>query len=227
MPGFVATIGDAVPAVEAPRSVFAPTAEMPAALAPMPTLAPPRPAAAPRRLPWLPRRRRTHRRVMSRVILVGIAAAIALYAVGTGRNVVGNLRDGASVRTVPIEGGSLLRAAALEPALRGLPRGRVEALRVAADRIDARVVVDGHVRLVRVSARGWVTDVPAPEPPTGSTVRIDTRAPARLVRTAVRRSGRSPASVSHASLEGGRWQLVFVGGAQFSANTHGRDVRRG
>ncbi len=80
---------------------------------------------------------------------------------------------------------------------------------------------------MRVTDRGWVTDVPAPQRPTGTTVRIDPRAPARLVRTATRRSGRSPSSVSHASLEGARWQLVFVGGAQFSADVHGRAVRRG
>ncbi len=60
---------------------------------------------------------------MSRVLLVAIAAAVALFAVGTGSDLFGMLRGGASVRTVPAEGGSLLRAVALETALSGLPEG--------------------------------------------------------------------------------------------------------
>jgi hypothetical protein len=131
------------------------------------------------------------------------------------------IRGGASARTVPVEGGSLLRAVALETALHGLPQGRVEALRVAADSLDARVVVDDRVRLVRIDARGWVTDLPAPEKPTGASVRVDARAPARIIR-AVRR-----AKVAYLLLEGPRWQLVLEDGRQFSADVHGRNIRRG
>lgn len=220
-PDFVATIGDAPPAVGAPTAVFAPTQELPAAAAPMHA-----PPPNPRRPYQLTRRR--YRRVMSRVLLLAIVAGVAMYIAGVGGDLVSLLRGGASARTVPAEGGSLLRAVALEAALKGLPEGgRLEAMRVAADRIDARVVVDGRVRLVRVTDRGWVTDLPASEQPTGTTVRIDTRAPARIVQTVLRRTNRKPASISHLSLDGRRWQLVFSDGAQFSADARGRDVHRG
>src|SRR5262245_41719303 len=123
-PDFVATIEDA-PAVgfrataEAPAAVVAPTQEF---------IPAPERAAPPER----PQHRPGHSpRVMSRVLLVAIAAAIALYAAGVGSDLFGMIRGGASARTVPVEGGSLLRAVALKAALHGLPPGRVEALRVA------------------------------------------------------------------------------------------------
>lgn len=214
-PDFVATIGDAPALADAPTAVLPPPAvELPAR------------APEPRRPYQL--RRRHYRRVMSKVLLLAIVAGFALYVAGVGGELVSLLRGGATARTVPAEGGSLLRAVALEAAVKGLPEnGRLEALRVAADRIDARVVVDGRVRLVRVTDKGWVTDLPAPEQPTGSTVRIDTRAPARMVQTVLRRTNRAPDSISHLTVDGRRWQLVFNDGAQFSANARGRDVRRG
>ena len=185
-------------------------------------------AAAQRPQPRPRKRRKPHQRMMSRVLLIAIVAGVALYAAGTGGQLIGMLREGASARVVPTEGGSLLRAVAFEAALQGLPEtASIETLRVAADRIDARVVVDSKVRLVRVTAKGVVTDLPAPEPPTGQTVRFDPRAPARIVRAVTRRTGRAPASTSHLSLDGGRWQLVFNDGVQFSADARGHDVRRG
>jgi len=69
-----------------------------------------------------------------------------------------------------------------------------------------------------------VTDLPAPEKPTGTVVRIDPRAPARLVRTV---TSRTRGKVAYVLLEGPRWQLVLEDGRQFSANRHGRDVRIG
>jgi hypothetical protein len=209
-PDFVATIAGAPPV----EDDFPRTAEAPAA-----AVAPTEQFEPRRHRP--PPRRPHHPRVMSRVLLVGVAAAIALYAAGVGGNLLGMIRGGASARTVPVEGGSLLRAVALETALHGLPRGRVEALRVSADRLDARVVVDDHVRLVRIDARGWVTDLPAPERPTGTTVRVDARAPARIMRTVGR------AKVAYLLLEGPRWQLMLDDGRQYSANRNGRNVRRG
>lgn len=217
-PRFVATIDAAPPTAEAPAFGVPPTAEMPAlspTLVALPDVAPSR---APRE-----RARGRPPRVMSRVLLVAIAAAGALFVTGVGNDMLGALRGGATARTVPVEGGSLLRAVALEAALRGLPAGRVETLRVAADRIDARVVAGGRVRLVRVTSRGWVIDVPGPGRPSGRTVRVDPRAPARIIR----RTGRRATSVSHLTLERGRWQIVFQDGALFSANTNGRAVRRG
>ncbi|WP_028067871.1 hypothetical protein [Solirubrobacter soli] len=214
-PDFVATIEDA--------PAFPLTAEAPAAAA----IAPTQEFRPPQREPDRARpARRSPRagqspRVMSRVLLAAIAAAIALYAAGIGGDLLGMIRGGASARTVPVEGGSLLRAVALEAALHGLPPGRVEALRVSADRIDARVVIDGHVRLVRITSRGWVTDLPAPEKPARRWVRVDARAPARIVRTV------KQANVAYLLLDGARWQLVLDDGRQYSADRHGRTVRRG
>ncbi|RKQ87837.1 hypothetical protein C8N24_5866 [Solirubrobacter pauli] len=220
-PDFVATIAGAP--VDAPEPVLAPTVEQPAIPAP-PTAE--QPVATSPRARRRGRRPRP-RRVMTRVLLAGVVAASAFYGAGTGSNLVQRLRDGANVRTVPADGRSLLRAVALERALRALPSGRVESLRVSADRLEARVAAGGHVRLVRVTDRGWVAETPTTEDPTGAPVQVDARAPARMVRTVTRRTGRDAAGVSHVTLETSRWQLVFEDGAQFSANVHGRDVRRG
>lgn len=221
-PAFVATIAGAP--VDAWEPALAPTVEQPVVPAP-PTAE--QPAATPPR-PRRRGRRPRPRRVMTRVLLAGVVAASAFYVAGTGSNLVQRLRDGANVRTVPADGRSLLRAVALERALHALPEGgRVESLRVSADRLEARVAVGGQVRLVRVTERGWVAETPTTDDPTGAQVRIDARAPARMLRTVTRRTGRSAARVSHLTLETARWQLVFKDGAQFSGNVHGRDVRRG
>jgi hypothetical protein len=209
-PGFVATI-DGAPVVQPPGVACAATEEA-SVIAPTEAIA----AVAPRRRPGA--------RVMSRVLLAAIAAAFALYAAGVGGDLLGLIRSGASARTVPVQGGSLLHAVALEVALHGLPQGRVEALRVAADRIDARIVVDGRVRLVRITARGSVTDVPATAKPNGTRVRVDPRAPARIVQAVTRRT-RAP--VAYLLLEDSRWELVLGDGRQFSANPRGRAVRAG
>jgi hypothetical protein len=222
-PNFVASIaGTPASPSSSPPPVEPPTIEQPITVPEAWSAAPQPPQPRPRQ------RRRQHQRMMSRVLLLAIVVGFAIYAAGTGGQLIGMLREGASARVVPAEGGSLLRAVAFEAALQGLPEGAsVESLRVTADRLDARVVVDGNVRLVRVTAKGLVTDLPAPESPTGKTVRVDPRAPARIVRAVTRRTGRGPASISHLSLDGSRWQLVFADGAQFSADARGRDVRRG
>ena len=222
-PNFVASIAGAPASPSSsspPPPVEPPTMEQPDTVPEAWSVAPQRPRPKPRR--------KQHQRIMSRVLLLAIVVGFAVYAAGTGGPLIGMLREGASARVVPAEGGSLLRAVAFQAALQGLPEtASIETLRVAADRIDARVVVDGKVRLVRVTAKGMVTDLPAPESPTGKTVRFDPRAPARIVRTVTARTGRGPATISHLSLDGARWQLVFDDGAQFSADARGRDVRRG
>jgi hypothetical protein len=227
-PGFIATIGSDPPLPASPTAlsatavherVAAPTLEVPEAPVPV------RPHRRPRS--WPRPRRGRHRRAMSGILLAGIVAVIALFATGMGHELFGSLRKGGAVRTVPAEGGSLLRAAGLEAALQGLPRGRVQSLRVSAGHLDAEVVVAGELHRVRVTDRGWVTDVPTPERPSGARVRVDARAPARLVRTATQRANRRVESVDHVRLDGSRWQLVFKDGAQFSADRSGRDVRRG
>ena len=163
---------------------------------------------------------------MSRVLLVAIVVGFALYAATTGGRLIGMVREGASARVVPAEGGSPPRAVAFEAALQGLPEtASVETLRVTADRLDARVVVDGKVRLVVITA--LVTDPPAPESPTGKTVRFDTRAPARIVHAVTRRSGRGPASISHLSLDGLAGSSSSTTARSSRPCLRGRDVRRG
>ena len=131
---------------------------------------------------------------------------------------------------MPVEGGSLLRASAFAAALKGLPAGDVEMLRLTPGELDAQVIVDGRRHSVRVSASGRVLDVPAPGGARTTPVRVDPRAPARIIRTAARRADRRPSDVNYLVLMrlGGRpqWQLFFKDGLHFSASAGGRSVRR-
>jgi hypothetical protein len=173
---------------------------------------------------------------MTRVLFLGIVAASVLFALRSGTDVIGDIEDairgrtGSVTRTVPVEGGSLLRASAFAAALEGLPAGDVEMLRLTAGELDAQVIVDGRRHSVRVTARGRVLDVPTPGGARTTPVRVDPRAPARIIRTAARRAGRRPGSVSYLVLMnlGGRpqWQLFFKDGLHFSASANGRSVRR-
>ena len=227
-PRFTATIAGA----EATRAPVLPeTAEMPDVAGP--TWSPPAPRPAPVSGRTRPRR---GPRAMTRLLLLGIVAAAILFGLREGTDVLGDIEDairgqtGAITRTVPVEGGSLLRASALEAALEGLPGGDVEVLRVAPDRLDAQVIVDGRMHNVRVTAGGRVFDLPTPGDARGAPVRVDARAPARIVRTATRRAGRRPGSVSYLVLMNiaGRseWQLFFEDGLHFSGSASGRTVRR-
>ena len=75
------------------------------------------------------KRRKPHRRMMSRVLLVAIVAGFALYAAGTGGQLIGMLREGASARVVPAEGGIA--------AARGRVRSRAAGPAREGDRRDA------------------------------------------------------------------------------------------
>ena len=196
---------------------------------------PPRPAPLP-----APAGARAHRRarpalrpaLMTRVLFLGIVAASVLFALRSGaehgsatsRTRSAGVQDGVA-RTVPVEGGSLLQASAFAAALKGLPAGDVEMLRLAPGALDAQVIVAGRRRSVRVTARGRVLDVPTPGGARVEPVRVDARAPARIVRTVTQRTGRRPASVSYLVLMrgGGRpqWQLFFKDGLHFSASAGG------
>ena len=106
---------------------------------------------------------------MSRVLFLAIVAAAVLIGVRSGTGVFDGVQDAlrgqadAITRTVPVEGGSLLRADALKAALAGLPAGDVVYLRVSRDRIDAQVVVGERLHNVRVTAAGRVFDIPTPD----------------------------------------------------------------
>ena len=132
---------------------------------------------------------------MSRVLFLGIVAASILFALRSGTNMIGDIEDAIRgradgvTRTVPVEGGSLLRASAFAAALEGLPAGGdVEMLRLAPGELDAQVIVDGRRHSVRVTASGRVVDVPTPGGARLTPVRVDPRAPARIIRTAARRA---------------------------------------
>ena len=231
-PRFVATIEDAPANSE--------TAEMPVVTTPpTATHTPARPAPRPAPAPARPRRRGRRRgpRVMTRVLFLGIVAASILFALRSGTTWIGDIEDairgraGSVTRTVPVEGGSLLGGTkAFAAALKGLPAGDIEMLRLTPGELDAQVIVDGRRHSVRVSARGRVLDVPTPGGARTTPVRVDPRAPARIIRTASRRAGRPPATVSYLVLMrlGGRpqWQLFFKDGLHYSASTSGRSVRR-
>ena len=57
-------------------------------------------------------------------------------------------------------------------------------------------------------------------------LRVDAAAPNRIVRTAAKRSGRSPERVSYLVLLGNQWQLFFDDGLHYSASANGRKVKR-
>ena len=138
---------------------------------------------------------------MSRLLFLAIVAAALLTGLRSVTGVFDGLEDAlrgqadAITRTVPVEGGSLLRADALKAALAGLPAGKVQYLRVSRTRIDAQVVAGERLHNVRVTAAGRVFDIPTRARGRGGAVRVNARAPARIVRTAARRAGRRPASV--------------------------------
>lgn len=131
----------------------------------------------------------------------------------------------------PAEAPSLLRSSALKAALAELPKGEIQLLRVAPDRINAQMVVKGKLHSVQVGADGEVMDVATPSTGLGSgPVKIVTAAPSRIVRTATKRTGRKASSVDYLALLniGGesQWQLFFKDGLHFSASANGKKVRR-
>src|SRR6478609_2725100 len=124
-PNFVASIAGAPASSSSPPLGEPPTMEQPVTV-------PEAWSAAPQPPPAHSGRRRRPPRIMSRALLVGIVVCFAFYAATTGGRLIGMVREGASARVVPAEGGSLLRAVAFEAALQGLPEtGSVETLRVA------------------------------------------------------------------------------------------------
>jgi hypothetical protein len=132
---------------------------------------------------------------------------------------------------------SLIRPAAFSDALAKLRgRGRLRLLRVAADRIDAQLVTrSGGLRNVQVTADGAVHDFGTGGGAGGLTTvpytQVDTRAPARMVAAAARRSGRKASRVDYLvllALSGGpSWNLYFKpDGLHFAGDRHGNNLRR-
>ncbi len=194
--------------------------------------------------PPLPRYQRRRRGglgfvVMIMVLVIAIAAAggiVSLVSV-TGDAVdglEGAIRNAVPTAVAPTpvgtESGSLLRAKDLKAALAELPPGEIRLIRVAPDRIDATVTSGGKTQLVQVTADGDVRTVTTPTSIPGDAVKVNSAAPARIVRTAARRSGRDPSTVNYLVLtafgDKAEWQLFFDDGLHYSASANGKKVRR-
>jgi hypothetical protein len=139
---------------------------------------------------------------------------------------------------VGLQRGSLLVRENLAPALRRLEarsgRGRVRALRIASDRVDAQVVTArGRLRTIRHRFTGEtavLSDTASPVHSTRATFawsEVDTHAPRRIAQRVLRdRPARELSYLVLLDSRALRWSAFLTSGADFSATADGRDVRR-
>jgi len=173
------------------------------------------------------------------LLSIGVAVAGGIFSVvqvtgGAVEGLEGAIRNAVPTAVAPTpvgtESGSLLRAKDLKAALAKLPPGEIRLIRVAPDRIDAQVSSGGKTQLVQVTADGGVSTVTTPTSIPGDPVKVNSAAPARIVRTAARRSRRDPSTVNYLVLTGfggkAEWQLFFDDGLHYSASANGKKVRR-
>jgi hypothetical protein len=187
------------------------------------------------------------------VVALIVAGVVALVVVGLGgKDDPATTSSGAVITpqapattqqstggsATPPKPASLLRAGGLAAALQRLHgRGRLRLLRVAPDRVDAQLVTSsGALRNVQVTNRGALRDFGAVGSgvaglPTIPFAQVDTRAPARMVRAAAARSGRSPSRVDYLVLlmlpTGQSWNLYFKpDGLHFAGDLHGSNIVR-
>jgi hypothetical protein len=201
---------------------------------------------------WVPaparRGRRTGLRAASLVIRLAIIVAVGVVVAG-GLVRVGGSIDDAIDRVQPLQVDpesapppvgldreSYLRSENLRGALARLRgEGRVQSVRLAPDRIDARLVSTKR-RVVWNFRAGQDPRrvVGAPYYDFETTIalsQIDPTAPARLVRVAARRAHLSVDDVDYLYIQRNvgraRWVLYFKGGDHYTADRHGRHVERG
>jgi hypothetical protein len=196
------------------------------------------PAWTPGPRPASVRRRRRRGGIFVPLFIIGLVALAiggVTTAINAGSDAIENFTasvdaNGVTTRTTPSSGTTLIAPAALKAALAKLPAGQIEILRVAPERINANVIVKGRMHTVQVTAGGDVTDVKTPATGGGDYVKVNAAAPQRIVRTAARRAGRRPGTVSYLVLMefGGspQWQLFFDDGLHFSAGANGKKVKR-
>jgi hypothetical protein len=189
---------------------------------------PPRPApvaAPPRRRP--PRRRR--RAPLLVRLLVPLMALVVAVAAGIGQVSLsvsgpdGGAVVGPTPQLAPVT--SLLRPQALRAALRKLPSGRLEYLRVSAARIDAHVLGDRY-HLVSVDDGGVVADVTAATAVRGPRLHVNAAAPRRAAKAAARAAHVPLSFVSYLLLRRHGWDLFLAGGTRYRSDPAGRHVHR-
>jgi hypothetical protein len=188
------------------------------------------------------RRRRRARGIIVPLFIIGIFAVAIGGAVNVfraGSDAVDRITSSietatqsgtSTTKSTPASGTTLLQAAALKAALKKLPAGDIELLRVAPDRIDANIIVKGRMHIVQVTAGGDVRDTSTPATGSGSAVKVNSAAPGRIARTAAKRSGKRIGSVSYLVLihllGKDEWQLYFDDTTHFSASANGKKVHR-
>jgi hypothetical protein len=196
---------------------------------------------------WTPGPRQTYvrRRRRSAFGVIVPLFVIAIFAVGIGGvvtafNAGSDALDGitssiesstnGTATTTPSDGTTLIDAKALASALDKLPAGDIQMLRVAPERINANISVNGKLHVVQVTAGGDVSDVTTPADGQGDSVKVNPAAPARIVRTAAKRAGRRPSDLNYLVLMhlAGKdeWQLFFADGTHYAGSAGGTKVRK-
>jgi hypothetical protein len=197
----------------------------------------PAPVAAPVFVRRRPRRRR-RRHVLVYVLPLAAAGALLVYGAGGAvEEITGSLPAAPQPERVPagLEEGSLIGVAGFDDALRRLRTarlGRLTLLRVAPDRIDARLLTRrGRLRNVQIRHDGALRDFGASAGGFGFVdtipfARVHVAAPERLTRAAARRLGVRLDRVDFLVLTTAGWSVVFEGGRQFQGDRQGQIVRR-
>jgi hypothetical protein len=139
--------------------------------------------------------------------------------------------DGTTTPSTARTGASLMNRKALTAALAKLPHGQIELLRLAPDRLNANVIVDGRMHVVQVSAGGDVSDITTPATGRDAPIAVNPAAPMRIARTAAKRAGRRPSDVDYLVLihilGKDQWQLYFKDDAlHYAASANGKRVHK-
>jgi hypothetical protein len=178
----------------------------------------------------------------------GLVAYNAFHTVKTTIPIIKSIRDLAPVNPsnnakpaaaapTGVTGGSMLRAANLDRALRAArrdPGGHLGLLRVAPERADLQLArKGGGLDILQLTADGGRSLVRTPGTPPSKAIifsKIDTKAPARLVRAGAKRLHRTPTAIDYVVLldvlGGPRWSAYFQGGAAFQGDAHGHVTNR-
>jgi hypothetical protein len=195
---------------------------------------------------YVRRRRRSAFGVIVPLFVIGfVALAVggSIFAFNAGSNAVDSITStiesatsGTTTTTTSTgrkeaSGTSLMDRKALRAALAQLPKGDIELLRLAPDRLDANVIVGGKMHVVQVSAGGDVRDITTPSTGRDAPVKVNTAAPMRIARTAAKRAGRRPSDIDYLVLihllGKDEWQLYFKGDAlHYAASANGKKVHK-